>query len=182
MVFPTSPLSSENVLRDIHDPAGQRIRVDAEVTAIIDTIVVNANGDAADGNSVLIVGTEDGTTTGTQHVAQINALGEVAITGAVTGVLNPSGLSNALKASRMTVTDTPMAIPGTALTGRNTMSVRLLGDKTIYFGGTTVTAAAGYPKFQYEEMVLDIQSNPSVDLWAVCATGETCEIAILEIG
>lgn len=43
--YPTSNLSGENVLRDIHDQEYQRIRVDAEVTAIVEDITVNVDLD-----------------------------------------------------------------------------------------------------------------------------------------
>lgn len=50
MAFPTSPLSSENVLRDVHDPAEQRLRVDAQVTAIVENVTVDVTLDATDDN------------------------------------------------------------------------------------------------------------------------------------
>jgi len=50
MAFPTSNLSGENVLRDVHDQVDQRLRVDAQVTAIIEEVTVNVDLDAADDN------------------------------------------------------------------------------------------------------------------------------------
>jgi hypothetical protein len=61
---PTSPLSMENVLRDVHDQAAQRLRVDSEVTAIIEDVSVSVEldyitdsveiGDASTGNKLNI--------------------------------------------------------------------------------------------------------------------------------
>lgn len=47
---PASQLSQENILRDVHDQSSQRLRVDAEVTAVVDTIVVNVDLDATTDN------------------------------------------------------------------------------------------------------------------------------------
>jgi hypothetical protein len=57
---PTSNLSQENILRDVHDAVEQRLRVDAEVTAIVDTVEVSVDLDAATGDNVAI---SDGTNT-----------------------------------------------------------------------------------------------------------------------
>jgi len=46
MVFPASKHSMENVLRDVHNQADQRLRVDSQVTAIIENVSVDL--DAAD--------------------------------------------------------------------------------------------------------------------------------------
>lgn len=50
MVFPTSNLSGENVLRDVHDQDEQRLRVDAQVTAIVENVTVEVDLDAANDN------------------------------------------------------------------------------------------------------------------------------------
>ena len=96
-------LDANQVLKGAYDEPNKRLRVDASVTATLgDTVLVDANGDeldinpdgsintvitgdvnieisAADGDNVLVVGTEDGTTSGTQHVVKINAAKEVQV-------------------------------------------------------------------------------------------------------
>lgn len=54
MPFPTSNLSSQNVIRDVHDPVAQALRT----TATVDGIEIEI--DAADGDSIAI---SDGTDT-----------------------------------------------------------------------------------------------------------------------
>ena len=106
---------------------------------------------------------------------------EVTVRTEAKGTFTFSGLSVGLDASRITVTDSITKIPATSFTGRNTISVRVLGSSTIYVGGSTVTASDGYPKFQNEEIVLDITDDSSVALYAICSIGESCELAILEV-
>lgn len=101
--------------------------------------------------------------------------------GGVTGEIQPLGLKTDIKAQSLTITDIASKIPSAALTGRNGLTVRVWGTNTVFFGDASVTTTEGYPKFQYEEISLDIQSNPTVALWAVCATGETSEVRILEV-
>ncbi len=101
-------LDANQVLRRAYDEPNNRLRVDATVTASIgtvdvvidaasgdnisisdgvDTLAINSDGSinavvtlsAAEQDSVLIVGTEDATVGGTQHVAKVNALGELSI-------------------------------------------------------------------------------------------------------
>jgi hypothetical protein len=90
-------LDANQVLKGSYDESNKRLRVDAQVSATIgDTILVDADGDAldinpdgslntvisgdvnieidaADGDNVLVVGTEDGSTTGTRHVLKIGS-------------------------------------------------------------------------------------------------------------
>lgn len=107
MSFPTSPLSQENILRDIHDPANQLIRTSAtlsgatvEVDLDYDTdsvsigdpvsnniLKINGDGsvdanvaiDSADGDNILVVGTEDGTSSGTKHYFKIGSDGKLEV-------------------------------------------------------------------------------------------------------
>lgn len=182
-------LDANQVIKQAYDEPNKRIRVDAVVTASIGEVKIidsdnnelQINPDGSINTNVVIdassdnIAISDGTNT-----LVINPDGS--INAGISGTINPSGLSTALKASRLTVTSVATQVPATALTGRNTMSVRILGDKDIVFGDSTVTFATGYPKYQFEEMVLDIQTNPTINLWAICNTGNTCELAILEIG
>lgn len=70
MSYPTSDLSQENILRDIHDPASQTIRVSAQAL-VPPGLEVEIS--AADGDNILVVGTENGTTTGIQHALQVGS-------------------------------------------------------------------------------------------------------------
>lgn len=95
---------------------------------------------------------------------------------------SPKGLSGGLKVSVLTITDVPAAITPAALTNRNSISVRIWGANTVYFGtNSSVTSASGYPKLTKEEMAIDMQDGGTMNLWAVCAAGQTSEIRILEI-
>lgn len=201
MPFDASQLSQENILRDVHDTVNQRLRVDADVEidsiTINDIIIRDSTNSAdklkvhADGSldvNTIISHTSDSiklgdgtnlitsTTIGPKQGLDVNVAG-----GVVSGDFTTSGLSLDIKASTLTITDVPSAVPVTPLTDRNTISVRVWGDKIVYFGDSSVTSVAGYPKFQFEEIFMDIKDNPSVQLYAVCATGESCELRILEI-
>lgn len=94
---------------------------------------------------------------------------------------NPVGLKTGLATSQLTVTDVAQKVPTSDLTNRNVLSIRILGSNTVYFGNSTVTTPTGYPKYQYEEIVMDVQDKPAVDIWAICPAGQTCVIAIMEI-
>jgi hypothetical protein len=62
------------------------------------------------------------------------------------------------------------------------MSIRVWGDQTVYFGeDVTVSSSNGYPKTTLEELALDIKENPAMEIWAVCETGKTSELRILEL-
>ena len=98
---PYTHLDQNLILQRIFEETEDRIRVDAVVTATIADVIINAeesniaikdpisgnilsvnadgsiNADilirATSGDSILVVGTEDGTTTGTQHVLKIDS-------------------------------------------------------------------------------------------------------------
>ena len=99
----------------------------------------------------------------------------------VNGAFTTKGLSTALKTTAITVTDVAQKVPATALVGRNSMSLRVIGTNDVYFGASNVTSSNGYLKKQYEEIALDITDNNAVAVWAVCATGLTSQIRILEV-
>lgn len=117
-----------------------------------------------------------GTTIGPDFGLDVNVIG-----GVVSGDFSVSGLSIGIKTTVFTVTDTPSIVPATAFADRNTMSVRVWGANTVYFGGSTVTAANGYPKKYLEEISMDIKDDVAVNLYAVCASGQTSEVRIIEI-
>jgi hypothetical protein len=73
MSAPTpSDLDASQCIQGAYDDANGRLRVDASITAPLDIngeVLVDIR--ATDGDSVLVVGTEDGTPTGTQHVLKV---------------------------------------------------------------------------------------------------------------
>lgn len=107
------------------------------------------------------------------------------IGGVVSGDFTSSGLSKSLKPQMVLVTDVPTKVPSTPLVDRNSMTIRVWNpsDPTIivYFGGSTVTTASGYPKLNSEEMIVDIKDNASVELYAICETGKTAELRVFEV-
>lgn len=115
--------------------------------------------------------------TGNTSLASIDSK----LTSPISVIANPAGLQTGLATSQITITSVAQKIPVSDLANRNTMSVRILGTSVVFFGNSSVTTANGYPKYQYEEIVLDIQNKPAVDLWAVCPASQSCIIAIMEI-
>jgi hypothetical protein len=170
-----SLLDSRQIFQRAFDESNDRLRTDTVVNAnFTGEMMVDVR--ASDGDSVLVSdGTKNAgvTTVNGQNGLDVNVLNNIGVATA--------GLKTGLKTTKQIITDVATQIPAVALANRNTISIRILGTSTVYFGEDTVTSAAGYPKFQYEEMVADITDNPSVSIWAVCAAGETCEVRILEI-
>ena len=120
---------------------------------------------------------QTGTVIGNKVAADVNLLG-----GSVTGTFEPTGLSTNVKTSVVTVTDVPALVTPTPLADRNAMSIRIWGAETVYFGeDPTVSSANGYPKTTLEELALDIKENPAMEIWAVCESGQTSELRVLEL-
>ena len=170
-----SQLDPGQIIKRVFEDADDALRVDATVTSTI-TGPIEVIIDAATGDNIQL---SDGVNLNTMTTVAGKKGIDVNVIDAVTAT--PTGLSTAIKASVMTVTDVASKVPATDLALRNGMSVRVWGAQTVYFGSSTVTAVAGYPKRQYEEISLDIQGNASVDLWAICASGQSSEIRILEV-
>ena len=152
-------------------------------TAISGDVLVDIR--AEDGDSVKISDGTNAVTTTT--VSAKHGLDVAIVAGGVTGTLQPQGLSTALRQKHVTITDVATKIPATALTDRNTMTIRVIGANTVYLGSSTVVstlghADGGYPKYQNEEFAVDIQASAAVDLYGICETGKTCIVAILEFG
>lgn len=62
-----SNLDQNQILQRVMDNSNDRLRVDAEVTAVIGSVEIDSTT-----SSVLDVGTEDGTFVGTQHVINVD--------------------------------------------------------------------------------------------------------------
>jgi hypothetical protein len=120
---------------------------------------------------------QTGTVVGNKVAADVNI-----VAGIVSGTFEPSGLRTNIKASTHIVTDTPTQITPVPLTDRNAVSIRVWGQNTVYFGADIfVTDSNGYPKLTMEELALDIKDTVGVEVWAVCESGKTSELRILEI-
>lgn len=120
------------------------------------------------------------------YKAEVTSARELKVTGNMTatvtgGSFSTSGLSTGMRTTAFMVTDVPQAVPSTAFVNRNTMSVRVWGANTVFFGSSTMDYTNGYPKNQFEEISMDIKDNAAVELYAVCAPGLTCEIRIIEV-
>lgn len=172
-----SLLDQQQILQRSFDKDNDSLRTTANVTATITGDVV-VDIDAATGDNIALANADGSKKVDVQTVGSVNAL-SVNVENAIT--TTPSGLSTDIKPQRITVTDVATKIPGTALVGRNAISVRVWGANIVFFGDNTVTAANGYPKFQYEEIYMDIQANPSVELYGICEAGKSCEVAVLEL-
>lgn len=171
-----SKLDPGQIVKRVFDNDNDRIRVDAEITTNIESqeVVISHIDDSikiGDGDNLV----------GTTEVGGDVGLNAVIIGGVVSGNFQATGLSNGLRTQKMTVGDTAMKIPSSPLTNRNGISVRVIGEEDVYFGPAGVTVDNGYPKKQFEEMILDVKDNSAVELYAVCAPGKTCEVRVLEI-
>ena len=105
----------------------------------------------------------------------------VSVTGAVSGSFTPGGLNTGLKVTVVTVNDVAQKVPATALALRNALTLRVWGANNIYFGPSTVTSTNGYPKKQFEELSLDVTDDADVAVWAICSSGQTSELRIMEV-
>lgn len=167
-------LDYQQVIRRSFDVDNDALRVDASLVMGENEVVINQGDDsvAIGDGSTLYTGTD----ISGKHGLDVNI-----IAGSVTGEFSESGLKNALKTQSYTVTDIITAIPPVPLINRNSMSIRIVGTGTIYFGNSSVTSSNGYPKGSGEEISLDIKDNTNVQLYAVCDSGQSVEVRILEV-
>jgi hypothetical protein len=172
-----SHLDQGQILNRVFDPLEDRLRTDAQssVTIVGD---IECDIDASTGDNIALASADgskkvDVETVGGKNGLDVNVLNQIAST--------PIGLSTAIRTQRVTVTDVATELPPIALTNRNTISVRVIGTATVYFGDNSVSASDGYPKFQFEEIFMDVRDNNSVALYGICDPGQSCEVAIIEI-
>jgi hypothetical protein len=171
-----SLLDQAQIIKRVYDEANDAIRVDAKISANIDTqeVVISHVDDSikiGDGSSLVGTTTVDGDV----------GLNAVIIGGVVSGNFQATGLSTGFRTLKMIVGDIPTKVPPIPLANRNGISVRVIGTEDVYFGTSNVTINNGYPKKQYEEMILDVRDNSAVELYAVCAPGTSCEVRVMEI-
>lgn len=170
-------LDPGQIVKRVYDESQDRIRVDAQVTATMSgsqEVVISQYDDSiaiGDGSNLFT-----GTDVNAKHGLDVNVIG-----GVVSGEFTSSGLGKGLRSQRIIVTDQPTKVPLIPLADRNGMSIRIWGSNFVYFGNSDVTVNEGYPKRQYEEIVLDVKDNAAVELYAVCDPGLTCELRIMEL-
>jgi hypothetical protein len=97
-----------------------------------------------------------------------------------------SGLQIGFKITTMTIGDTEVAIPATALTDRNSFSlVNLSETDTLYLGNTGVTAdrvtgiTSGWEVGPNESFNIDITED--IIMYGICESGKTVQIKLFEV-
>lgn len=165
-------LDFQQVIKRVYDKDNDRLRTDTNVTIDgsggIDLVISDLNDSVAIGDGA-------GNIAGVTDINGENGL-NVKVLG---GEFNVTGLKNSLKTTRMVITDVLQQVPNVPLVNRNGVSIRVLGANTVYFGNNTVTAANGYPKLQWEEVIMDVKDT--IGIYAVCEAGKTCEISVMEV-
>lgn len=210
-----SNLDQQQIIQRVMDGANDRLRVDATVTATIGDVTisaedsniaikdpvsgnilkVNADGSidantivtAASGDSILSVGTDDGTLTGTQKVLKIDNTGALVVnssgTSTVSGTVNTNlnGL-NVWSTSQVSVGTTSVQLAPSPLSTRSSISVKAMttGTNMVYVGNSaTVTTSTGYALFNGDSIQLDL--TPTGNIWAIAsAAGQT--VFVLQLG
>ena len=170
MTYNISKLDPGGVLKAAFDDSTQALRTTA---APVELAIDAATDSIRIGDGTKLTTT---TTVGSQVGLDVNLVG-----GVVSGNFSQSGLMNGMRTTSIIITDTPSPIPLIPLLNRNTLSARVWGSATVYFGNSSVNALNGYPKKQYEEISMDVKDNAAVELYAVCDTGMTCEVRVIEL-
>lgn len=165
-------LDYQQVLRRVYDKENDLLRTNANITIDgsggLDVVISDLNDSVAIGDGA-------GNLAGITDVNGENGLNVKVLD----GEFSATGLKNSLKTTKMTITDVAQQVPNIPLINRNGISIRVLGANTVYFGNNTVTTNNGYPKLQWEEVILDIKD--SIAIYAVCEAGKTCDIAVMEV-
>lgn len=171
--FP-SHLDPGQIIKRAFDEANDRLRTDTTINlggASVEISDIDDSIKIGDGSGITFASI---TTIGPKRGLDVNVIG-----GTLTGTFTPSGLRTACRAIALTITSVAVKVPLSSLTDRNGVSVRVWGANIVYFGDSTVSSTQGYPKLFREEVMIDITDD--VDLWAVCAAGETSELRIFEV-
>ena len=92
-----------------------------------------------------------------------------------------SGLKTAFKVTVMTITDIAQKIPTTALTARNSFTVKSEDEtNNVWIGNSDVNdTTTGWALEPLDYLNFDVTNN--IELWAVCSSGKTAQIRILEL-
>jgi len=172
IIYPVTRLDAELVLQHAYDETTQSLRT----TATIDTsggdveVAINHLEDS--------VRLGDGTDFFTSTIIGSDRALDVYISGG-TLVAQIGGLDGPLNNDTIPVTDTATKIPASALLDRETITIRILNQNTVYFGDSGVTSSNGYPKYRREEIVLDV--TDALDVYAICESGKTNELRFIEL-
>lgn len=182
-----SELDMNQIFQRSFDEPNDRIRVDAQVNAALSG-ELSVEIDAADGDNISIANADGSKKASITTVGLKNGLdvfvagGDISITGTVT----VEGSDNGVEHTRITVNDSaPVEISAALAGGRDAVSIRILSNVPVYFGSNTVTGEAGadpgYPKYYREEIILDAKSSVTTKLYAICDSGQSAELALIEI-
>lgn len=174
-----SQLDPGQIIKRIYDQADDRIRVDAQVTAIIagaQEVVITQDDDSiaiGDGSDLFT-----GTTILTKHGLDVNV-----ISGDITGnvTTREAGLSS-FSTSQYTVGTSVQKLTPTPLVGRSSISLRVTADtgEAVFIGNSnTTTIVNGYPLYNGDTLQMDLDDNH--EIWAIASSvGQT--VYVLEIG
>ena len=143
MPFPTSPLSGENVLRDVHDPENQHLRVGAEITAIVENVTVEV--DLQNTQDSVAIGTSSqlftGTTVGPKTGLDVNIInGSVVVEATDLDIRDLSFSSDKVDVSGSTV-----ILDASSLSALESVSINNpsgVGAVNIQDGGNSITVDA----------------------------------------
>ena len=114
------------------------------------------------------------------------AVNTVVSSGTISGSFSPSGLNVALKVTTLTVGDTATALPATALTSRNSISIQNKSTtQIVYIGDVNVTAdtvvgtTSGYELLPGSFFNVDV--TPNITIYGRCESGQSALLKILEL-
>lgn len=171
----TTNLDYSQVLQNVYDEGENRLRVDADITAVIPGgIQVNIN----DTDDSIKIGDGSG------NYVKVNSNGSIDVnsTTTISGTIDTveQGL-NGFQTSQYTIGLTAVQITPTPLTNRSSMSLAIIATPNIpiYIGNSSsVTVNNGYPLYDGNTIELDL--TPSGTIWAIStATGQV--VAALEM-
>lgn len=169
-------LDANQVIRSVFDEENGRLRTDAIVSTEMGGDVEVAIDSVDDS---ITLGDDLGNhVTTTDAGSGIRAL-DVNVTSPISATVSPQGLNGPIDTGTITIGDTVTKVTPFPISDRASLSVRVWGSETVYFGRNDVTTMDGYPKFQYEEIIIDLKE--STELWAICESGKTCEIRYFEV-
>lgn len=96
-----------------------------------------------------------------------------------TQLVKVQSLTYSVKSSTVTVNTTALALPATALAGRQSVAIRLnLTTDTIFIGGSDVNITNGFPlDSSVPAITLDV--DDSVTVYGIMASG-TADVRVLE--
>lgn len=96
-------------------------------------------------------------------------------------VLNPEdhSINIGLGTQAIAVSTSAIPLPANPMENRRALVVHNASTVTIYLGDSSVTISSGLPIAAGEKIAFDIQGNPNVEVYAVCAT--SADVRIMEL-